>query len=66
MKAYLVDFKYTIESEASTSIAAKNEEEAAEGAKFMLTAMGEPYASAEIVKVEEFKRPTETPQPTLN
>lgn len=64
MKAYRVDFNYTISSQASMYVCAENEEAAKAGAQTMLDKSSTNYADAEIVSVSEYE--VETPDtPTI-
>lgn len=57
VKAYRVDFKFTVEDQASMYVIAKNEAEAAEGCLMMLSQNEQTYQSPEVTKVEEYKKP---------
>lgn len=68
VKAYRVDFKYTIEDTASMFVIADSAEAAEAGCMFMLQQNEQQYSNPEVVKVEEYKKPEEPGEekPRLN
>lgn len=69
MKPYRVDFKYSVESEASMYVCAANEKDAAKGAIVILENTARSYRDPEITKVEEVVKEAEaetTEKPILN
>lgn len=59
MKPYRVDFRFNLESEASTYVIANNEEEAAAGA-MMVISQTDSYSDPEVTKVAEVKKEKES------
>lgn len=65
VKAFRVDFKFTVEEQASMYVVADTPEAAAEGCMQMLKQNDQQYGNPEISKVEEYQKPAEEAAPRL-
>ena len=66
MKSYRVDFKFTIEEQASMYVIAETDEQAKTGALDILQKTGGVYATSEVTSVEEYNPMEAQNPPTMN